>query len=158
MLTLITVRHLEERLTIVDGELRNGRAGAKNFPVAPDVVAVDLGENPPVLQPPIKHLVTCPDAPLHLEVLGGVGVVLGALHLVRVPTVAVVGLDSLAGLEEVRENGGEDLDVRPLTSRGGSFDSYKLSRKDVHPKLVAVPYTHLTPPTRIQVEIFSVRY
>ena len=84
MLTLITVCHLEERLTIVDGELRNGRAGAKNFPVAPDVVAVDLGENPPVLQPPIKRLVTRPDAPLHLEVLGGVGVVLGALHLVRV--------------------------------------------------------------------------
>ena len=106
--TVITVRHLEERLTIVDGELRNGRAGAKNFPVAPDVVAVDLGENPPVLQPPIKCLVTRPDAPLHLEVLGGVGVVLGALHLVRVPAVAVVGLDSLAGLEEVRENGGED--------------------------------------------------
>ena len=80
MLTLITVCHLEERLTIVDGELRNGRAGAKNFPVAPDVVAVDLGENPPVLQPPIKRLVTRPDVPLHLEVLGGVGVVLGALQ------------------------------------------------------------------------------
>jgi hypothetical protein len=52
---LITVCHLEERLTIVDGELRDCRAGAKNFPVAPDVVPKDLGENPPVLQPPIEH-------------------------------------------------------------------------------------------------------
>ena len=59
---LITVRHLEERLTIVDGELCNGRAGAKNFPVAPDVVPKDLGENPPGLQPPINRLVTRPDA------------------------------------------------------------------------------------------------
>jgi hypothetical protein len=63
---LITVSHLKERLTIVDGELRNCHAGAKNFPVAPDVVPKDLGENPPVLQPPIKRLVTRPDAPLHL--------------------------------------------------------------------------------------------
>jgi hypothetical protein len=55
---LITVCHLEERLTIIDGELRNCRAGVKNFPVAPDVVPKDLGENPPVLQPPIERLVT----------------------------------------------------------------------------------------------------
>ena len=56
---------------------------------------------------------TRPDAALHLEVLNGVDVVLGALDLVRMPAVAVVGLDAFVWLEEVRQTGGEDLDVGP---------------------------------------------
>ena len=136
-LFLVFILHREERLTVLYGELCDHRACPKYISVAPDVVAEDLRENAPVLQAPVDRLVARPDAALHLEVLGGVDVVLGALDLVRVPAVAIVGLDSLAGLEEVRENGGEDLDVRPLTGRVGSLDPYKLSREDVHPKLVA---------------------
>ncbi len=84
----------------------------ENIPVAPNVVADELGEYPPVFQPPIKHLVTRPDATLHLEVLDGVDVVLGAVDLVHVSAVTVVGLDALTQLEEVcEEAGSEDLDV-----------------------------------------------
>ena len=66
----------------------------------PDVMVKDLGEKTPVLQAPIKHLVTQPDTALHLEVLWGVGHVHGALDLVWMPTVAVVGLYLLAWLKK----------------------------------------------------------
>ncbi len=56
---------------------------------------------------------TRPDAALHLEVLDGVDVILGALDLVRMPAVAVVGLDAFVWLEEVCQTEGEDLDVGP---------------------------------------------
>ena len=98
---------------MLDGELHDHRTCPKNIPMAQDVVAVDLGEYPPVLQPPIERLVTRPDATLHLEVLDGVDVVLGALDFVRMPTVAVVGLDAFVRLKEVCQTGGEDLDVGP---------------------------------------------
>ena len=107
---------------MLDGELHDHRTRPKNIPVAPDVVAEDLGEYPPVLQPPVQRLVTRPDTTLHLEVLDGVYVVLGALDLVRVSAVAVVGLDSFARLEEVREAGGEDLDVRTRTGGVRALD------------------------------------
>jgi hypothetical protein len=99
---------------VLDGELCDHSARPKYIPVAPDVVAEDLGENAPVLQAPVDCLVTRPDAALHLSVLGGtIDVVLGALDFVRVPAVAVVGLDTLARLEKVRQARGEDLDVWP---------------------------------------------
>ncbi len=90
---------------MLDGELRDHRTRPKNIPVALDVVAEDLGEYPPVPQQPIKRLVMRPDATLHLDVLDGVDVVLGALDLVRVSAVAVVGLNAFARLEEVCEAG-----------------------------------------------------
>ncbi len=108
---------------MLDGELRDHRTRPKNIPMVQDVVAVDLGEYPPVLQPPIKRLMTRPNATLHLEVLDRVDVIFGALDLVRVSAVAVVGLNAFARLEEVREARGEDLDVGPRTGRVRALDS-----------------------------------
>jgi len=45
----IVILPLEERLAILDGELRYHSTRLKRIPVAPDVVVVDLGENTPVL-------------------------------------------------------------------------------------------------------------
>jgi hypothetical protein len=64
--SLISILHREERLTMLDGELSDHHAHPKNIPVAPDVVVEDLGEYSPVLQAPIKCLVMRPDAALHL--------------------------------------------------------------------------------------------
>ena len=67
--SLISILHCKERLTMLNGELSDHRAHPKIIPVAPDVVVEDLGEYSPVLQAPIKRLMTRPDAVLHLEVL-----------------------------------------------------------------------------------------
>jgi hypothetical protein len=135
--SLISVLHCEERLTMLDGELSDHRAHPKNIPVALDVVAEDLGEYSPVLQAPVKRLVMRPDAALHLEVLNGVDVVLGALNLVRVPAVAVVGLDALVWLKEVRQTGGEDLDVGPRPGGVRDLDPHQVAHQNVNAQLVA---------------------
>jgi hypothetical protein len=54
-----------------------------------------LGDNAPVFEVPVDCLMTCPDLALHHEDLCWVGIVLRALDLVREPTVAIVGLNSL---------------------------------------------------------------
>ncbi len=136
-ISLISVLHRKERLTMLDGEKGDHRAHPKNIPVAPDVVTEDLGEYSPVLQAPVKHLVTRPDAALHLEVLDGVDVVLGALDLVRVPAVAVVGLDAFIWLKEVRQTGGEDLDVGPCPGRVRALDPHQVAHQNVNAQLVA---------------------
>ena len=64
-----------------------------------DVVAEDLGEDPPVFQPPIKHLVTRPHPPLNCPILHQIRVVPWTFDFVGVA--AVPGLDPLARLEEV---------------------------------------------------------
>ncbi len=64
--SLISVLHHEEWLTMLDGELSDHRTRPKNIPVVPDVVVEDLGEYSPVLQAPVKRLVMRPDAALHL--------------------------------------------------------------------------------------------
>ncbi len=46
---LILVFHLEKRLTALYGELRHHRASPEHIAVHCDVVAEDLGENPPGL-------------------------------------------------------------------------------------------------------------
>ena len=109
----------------------------KDIPVAPDVMAKDLGENPPVLQAPIKHLVTQPDMDLHLEVLLGVGHVHGALDLIWMPVVAVFGFHLLARHKKVHQAGGEDLDVWPQPSGVQALDPHEIPPKDVDTQLVA---------------------
>jgi hypothetical protein len=64
--SLMSVFHLKEWLTMVNGELCDRRARPKNTPVAPDVMAENLGEYPSVLEVPNKSLMTCPDTALHL--------------------------------------------------------------------------------------------
>ncbi len=51
--SLMSVLHHEERLTMLNGELSDHRARPKNIPVAPDVVVEDLGEHSPVLEAPV---------------------------------------------------------------------------------------------------------
>jgi hypothetical protein len=134
--SLISVLHREERLTMLDGELSDHRARPKNIPVAPDVMAEDLGEYSPVLQAPVKHLVMHSDAALHLEVLNGVDIILGALDLVRVPMVAVISLDAFVWLKEVRQTGGEDLDVGPHPGGVRALDSHQVAHQNVNAQLV----------------------
>ena len=50
---LVSVLHLEQLFAIVDGELRQHGTRPKNFAVSQDVVAEDLGEDPPGLQPSV---------------------------------------------------------------------------------------------------------
>ncbi len=50
---LVLVSDLEQRLTVLDGELRHHRTRPEHITMHCDVVAEDLGEDPPVLQPPI---------------------------------------------------------------------------------------------------------
>jgi hypothetical protein len=135
--SLISILHRKERLTMLDGELSDHRARPKNFPVAPDVVVEHLREYSPVLQVPVKCLMMRPDAALHLKVLDGVDVVLGALDLVRVPAVAIVGLDAFVWLEEVRQTGGKDLDVGPHPGKVRALDPHQVAHQNVNAQLVA---------------------
>ena len=51
------------------------------------MVAEDLGEDPPVLQPPIYRLVSCPYPPLHPLILLRIRVVARAIDIVGVTVV-----------------------------------------------------------------------
>ncbi len=62
---------------------------------------------------------------------------LGALDLVRVPTVAVVGLNAFVWLEEVRQTGGEDLDVRPRPGGVRALDPHQVAHQNVNAQLIA---------------------
>ncbi len=102
-----------------------------------DVVAEDLGENPPGLQPPIQHLVTRPYPPLHRPIFRWINIVSGAFDFVRVAAVALVGLDPLARLKEVTQNLVENFNVGILTCRVWTLDPNQVPRKDVDTQLVA---------------------
>jgi hypothetical protein len=78
-----------------------------------------------------------PDAALHLQVLDGVDIILGALDLVCVPVVAVVGLDAFVWLKEVCQTGGEDLDVGPRPSGVRALDPHQVAHQNVNAQLVA---------------------
>ena len=118
----ISVLDLKEWLAIHDVELGNDGARVKDAPVLQDVVTVHLPKDPPVLEAAVEGLVSRPYARLHAKILGGVAIVVGALDLVGVPHVAVVGFDPLAWLEKVGEFVHEDLDVRPGAGGVGSAD------------------------------------
>ena len=75
-------------------------------------MAEDLGEDPPVLQPTVKRLVTRPHPPLHRLTLGRAFVrVHGAHELVGVPRISLVRLDPLARVEEVTKDLVKNRDV-----------------------------------------------
>ncbi len=52
------------------------------------------------------------------------------------PAVAVIGLDALAQLKEVRKAAHEDLDVRPHPGGVGSLNPHKITHQDVDTQLV----------------------
>jgi hypothetical protein len=66
-----------------------------------DVVAEDLGEDPPVLQPPIQLLIKCPHPPLHSPILRRICIVPRTYDFVGITAVPLVGLDPLARLKKV---------------------------------------------------------
>jgi len=108
LLLSVRVFHLEQRLTVLDGELRHHRAHPEHIAVVRrDVVAEDLGEDPPVLRPPVQRLVTCSHPSLHRPILRQIRIVPGHLILSgwpRYPSSA--SIDPLARLEEVPKEPG----------------------------------------------------
>ncbi len=101
------------------------------------MVAEDLGEDPPVLQPPIQRLVTRPYSPLHRPILRRIRDIPRAFYFVGVAVVPLVGLDPLARLEEDPQNLVENCNVGILTGRVWPLDPNKVPCKDVHSQLVA---------------------
>ena len=69
-----------------------------------DVAAEDLGEDPPVLQQSIQHLVKCPYSSLHCPLFLRIYHVLLKFYLVRLAEVPVVGLGPLTRVKEVPQN------------------------------------------------------
>jgi hypothetical protein len=98
---LIPVLDLKQGLSVCNGELRDHCTHVKERPVLCDAVAVDLLEDTPILEVPVKDLVTRPHCTLRTDVLGQVAVIVGTLDLVAVLHVAVFGLDALTQLETV---------------------------------------------------------
>ena len=94
------------------------------------------GENYPTLEATVDRLVPRPHPCLHRQLLGRGDVVDGALDLVGVPTVAVIGLDSFVPLEEVGEDGIKNLDVRLLASGVRTLNPDKANPPDVDTQLV----------------------
>ncbi len=99
---LIPVLHLEKRLPVLDGELRHHRARPEHIAVPSDVVAEDLGEDPPTLT-------------LHCPILCQIRSIAWAFDFVRVAAVPLVGLDPLARLEEITQNLVENDNVEKKT-------------------------------------------
>ena len=101
LIYLVCVFHLKKRLAIFDGELCHHHARLEHIAMLCDVVAENLGDNPPGLQLPIQHLVTRPYPPLHRPIFCRIHVVPGAFDFVGVDTVSLVGIDPLAWLKKV---------------------------------------------------------
>ena len=134
---LVLVLDLEERLTILDADLRDDRNRSEDFAMARQVVAVGVLEDLPRLETSVDRLVAVPCAGLHSLVGNGVARVVWALDLVGGADVAVVGLDTLALLEKVAEDLVKDLDVRPRTGGVRSIDPHEVTPEDTHPDLVS---------------------
>ena len=110
---------------MLDGELCNDRARPKHIGVKRDVVPEDLGEDPPLLQPPVQHLMPCPHPGLHHPILRQIRIISGAFEFVGVAAVALVGLAPLARLTRIKEvanNLVENDNISLLTSTVGILD------------------------------------
>ncbi len=70
----------------------------KNQPMHHDVMAVHLLQDAPIFKVPVKGLVARPRHTLHPKVLRRVAVVVGALNLIGMLHVAIVGSNTLARL------------------------------------------------------------
>jgi hypothetical protein len=79
-----------------------------------------------------------PCCTLHLEVLRQVAVIVGALDLVGVPHVAVIGFDMLAWLKTVDWNAVKNNNVGIPTCGVGTLDPNLNPRENVDSKLVLV--------------------
>jgi hypothetical protein len=100
-------------------------------------VAVGPLKDPPVLEAAVEGLVARPRRRLHPEIPRRVAVVVGALDLVGVPHVAVVGLDAFTWQKVAREAVQKDLDVRPGAGGVGPLHPDEIPLEDVDAELVA---------------------
>ncbi len=92
---------MEEQAAIVDGELHNDHNCPENLAMMCNAMAVQLQKNPPRLEAPFYHLVMRMDTGL-LPLIGDeVAGVLRAIYHVGRSTIAIVGFDVYAGLQEV---------------------------------------------------------
>ena len=103
----------------------------------PDVVAEDLGEDPPVLQPPVQRLVTRPHPPLHSPIFCRIHIVPRTFDFVGVAAVPLVGLNPLTRLEKMTQNLVKNENFSILTGRVWPLDPHQVPHEDVHPQLVA---------------------
>ena len=101
-----------------------------------NVVPKNLGENSPIFEPTVDRLVPRPNTCLHRQFLGRGDVVAWALDLAWVPTIPIVGLDSLVPLKEVGEDGIKNLDLRPLAGRVQTLNPDEVPPPDVDAQLV----------------------
>jgi hypothetical protein len=127
----------QKRLTVLDDQLRHHRARPEHIAVHCDVMAEDLGENPPGLQPTIQCLVMCPYPPLYRPIFRRINVVSGAFDFAGVAAIALVVLEPLARLDEVMQNLVKDFNDSILTRRVWTLDPNQVPRKDVNAQLVA---------------------
>ena len=134
---LVLVLDLEERLTILDADLRDDRNRSEDFAMARQVMAVGVLEDLPRLETSVDRLVAVPCAGLHSLVGDGVARVVRALDLVGGADVAVVGLDALALLEEVAEDLVKNCNIIKASGWVGTLDPYQVPPYNTYPDLVA---------------------
>ena len=134
---VVLVLGLEERLAILDADLRDDCNRSEFFAVVQQVVAVGVLEDLPRFATLVNHLVAISHTRLHSLVGDGVARVVWALDLVGCANVAAVGLDALAWLEEVADDLVKCLDVRPRTGGVRSIDPHEVPPEDTHPDLVS---------------------
>ncbi len=102
-------------------------------------MTVGLLEDPPVLEAAIEGLVARPRCRQHPKIRCRVAVLVGALDLVGVPHIAVVGLNVFAWREGVHKGVHKNLDIRPRAGGVWPLDPDQIPRKDVNPELVTEP-------------------
>ncbi len=137
ILVLILIVYLEQRLTIFYGELHHHCARPENITVPHDVLSVDLGEDPPILLPPVQRLVMRPHPLLHRPLLCRTPHILGILDFVGVSNVPLVGRDLLPPVQKLMQNFVKYFDINVLTHRVGTLDPHQVSPQDTHAQVVA---------------------
>jgi hypothetical protein len=100
-----------------------------------DVVAVDLGEDPPIFQLPVQRLVMRPQPPLHRPILHCIAHILGALDFVGVSDVPLVCLDLLPRVQEMMQDFVEYCNMILLTRGVGTLDPHQVPPRRLTPSL-----------------------
>ncbi len=133
ILVLILVFYLEQWLTILDGELRHHRARPENIAVLHYVMLVDLGEDAPIFQLPVQHLVMHPHPPLHHPLLRRIPHILGTLDFVGVSNVPLVGIGLLPWVQKMTQNFVEKFGISVLPCRVGTLDPHQVPPRILTP-------------------------
>ena len=81
-----------------------------------------MSKDAPKFEVRVKGFLSRPHASLHREIFLWLTIIVGTFYFVRVPDVAVVCFDPLAGLEAVGEFVHENFYIIPLTGGVGSAD------------------------------------